>query len=101
MLAAILECYPESDLFCLFDILSDDARARLGGKRSRSTFLQTLPGIARNHRRYLPLMPIAIEQLDLSGYDLELDYDQPPVTTLSAGELAWIDKQLRAAGLRS
>jgi glycosyltransferase involved in cell wall biosynthesis len=72
VLAAILECYPESDLFCLFDVLPDDARALLGGKRSRSTFLQKLPGIARNHRRYLPLMPIAIEQIDLSGYDLVL-----------------------------
>ena len=72
VLAAILECYPESDLFCLFDVLPDDARALLGGKRSRSTFLQKLPGIARNHRRYLPLMPIAIEQIDLNGYDLVL-----------------------------
>jgi hypothetical protein len=38
---------------------------------------------------------------DLSGYDLELDYEQPPVTTLSAGELGWIDKYLRASGLRA
>jgi hypothetical protein len=38
---------------------------------------------------------------DLSGYDLELDYEQPPATTLSAGELAWIDRHLRAAGLRA
>ena len=37
---------------------------------------------------------------DLSGYDLELDYEQSPLTALSAGELAWIDKYLRAAGLR-
>jgi hypothetical protein len=38
---------------------------------------------------------------DLSGYDLELDYEQPPLTALSAAELAWIDKYLRAAGLRT
>jgi glycosyltransferase involved in cell wall biosynthesis len=36
------------------------------------SFLQRLPGIARNHRIYLPLMPIAIEQFDLGGYDLVL-----------------------------
>jgi hypothetical protein len=38
---------------------------------------------------------------DLSGYDLELNYEQPPVVALSAGELAWIDQYLRAAGLRT
>ena len=35
-----------------------------------TSFIQRLPGAKRNHRRYLPLMPLAIEQLDLSDYDL-------------------------------
>lgn len=68
----MLECYPEADLFCVFDTLSDGERTSLSGKQSRSSFLQRMPGIARNHRLYLPLMPLAIEQLDLSGYDLIL-----------------------------
>jgi glycosyltransferase involved in cell wall biosynthesis len=70
VLQAILRCYPEADIFCLFDILPDQERARMGFPPSRTTFIQKLPFLRRYHRQYLPLMPIAIEQLDLSGYDL-------------------------------
>jgi glycosyltransferase involved in cell wall biosynthesis len=42
----------------------------MGFPPSRTTFIQKLPLLRKYHRQYLPLMPIAIEQLDLSGYDL-------------------------------
>jgi glycosyltransferase involved in cell wall biosynthesis len=70
VLQAILHCYPDADIFCLFDILPDHERERMGFGRSRTTFIQKLPFLRRFHRHYLPLMPIAIEQLDLSEYDL-------------------------------
>jgi glycosyltransferase involved in cell wall biosynthesis len=35
-----------------------------------TSFLQRLPGSRRNHRRYLPLMPLAIEQFDLRPYSM-------------------------------
>jgi glycosyltransferase involved in cell wall biosynthesis len=70
VLQAILRCYPDADIFCLFDILPDHERERMGFRRSRTTFIQKLPFLRRFHRQYLPLMPIAIEQLDLSEYDL-------------------------------
>jgi glycosyltransferase involved in cell wall biosynthesis len=69
VLAAILRCYPEADLFCLFDVMSESDRRSIGCERSLCSFLQKLPGIGRNHRIYLPLMPLAIEQFDLSRYD--------------------------------
>lgn len=72
VLGAILSCYPDADLFCLFDFLPESDRGFLAGARSRSSFLQGMPGVGRNHRMYLPLMPLAIEQFDLSGYDLIL-----------------------------
>jgi glycosyltransferase involved in cell wall biosynthesis len=72
VLAAIIECYPDADLFCLFDVIPGSNREFLRGKQSQPSFLQRMPGIARNHRRYLPLMPLAIEQLDLGNYDLVL-----------------------------
>jgi hypothetical protein len=37
---------------------------------------------------------------DLSGYDLELDYTQPPDVALSPQEVKWSQARLRAAGLR-
>lgn len=35
-----------------------------------TSFLQNMPGALKNHSKYLPLMPYAIEQFDLKGYDL-------------------------------
>jgi glycosyltransferase involved in cell wall biosynthesis len=65
-----LQCYPEADVFTLFDVLTPEDRAKIGFKKARTSFLQKMPFIRKRHRSYLPLMPIAIEQFDLSGYDL-------------------------------
>ncbi len=70
VLRSILRCYPQADLFTLFDVLPPESRAWIGYEQSQTSFLARMPGIARKHRLYLPLMPIAIEQFDLSGYDL-------------------------------
>jgi glycosyltransferase involved in cell wall biosynthesis len=70
VLAGILRCFPEADVYCLFDTLSENDRAQIGYQRSRTSFLQRLPGIDTRRHLFLPLMPLAIEQLDLSGYDL-------------------------------
>ncbi len=70
VLRSILRCYPGADVFTLFDVLSRADQAWIGYDRSTTSFMQRLPGIAKRHRLYLPLMPLAIEQLDLSGYDL-------------------------------
>lgn len=70
VLEQILQLLPDADLFAVCDFLPEGERAWLGGRRSRTTFVQRLPLARRAHRAYLPLMPLAIEQLDLSGYDL-------------------------------
>ena len=70
VLRSILRCYPDADLFTLFDVLPPESRAWIGYEQSRTSFLSRAPGIAKRHRHYLPLMPLAIEQLDLGGYDL-------------------------------
>jgi glycosyltransferase involved in cell wall biosynthesis len=70
VLQSILRCYPDADVFCLFDILPPHERAKLKLPPSKTTFIQKLPFLKKLHRQYLPLMPLAIEQLDLSAYDL-------------------------------
>ena len=70
VLQGMLRCFPDADLFCLFDFLPEADRARIGYTQSRTSFLQRLPFMRRNHRIFLPLMPLAIEQLDLRGYDV-------------------------------
>ena len=72
VLAAILRCYPDADVFCVFDVLDEEDHRTLGFERSNTTFLQRMPFIRTRHRMYLPLMPVAVEQLDLRGYDLVL-----------------------------
>jgi glycosyltransferase involved in cell wall biosynthesis len=38
----------------------------------RTSFMQRLPGLAKHGRKYLPLYPYAVEQFDLSEYDVVL-----------------------------
>ncbi|SFT54211.1 Glycosyltransferase involved in cell wall bisynthesis [Selenomonas sp. GACV-9] len=66
----LLELYPDADLFSTVDFLPEGQREFIKNKKIHTTFIQKLPGARRHYRTYLPLMPLAIEQLDLSGYDL-------------------------------
>jgi len=66
----MLNIFPEADLFCVVDFIEDDNRFFLLNKAVNTTFIQKLPFAKEKYRKYLPLMPLAIEQLDLAGYDL-------------------------------
>jgi glycosyltransferase involved in cell wall biosynthesis len=70
VLKAIERCFPQATVYALFDVLTESQRASIGHTATETSFLQRMPGIARWHRLYLPLMPLAVEQLDLSEYDL-------------------------------
>lgn len=70
VLEQILKLYPDADLFCLVDFLPEDQRGFIMNKRTHTSFIQHLPRAKKSYRSYLPLMPIAIEQLDVSGYEL-------------------------------
>lgn len=68
VLQQIIECFPDADLFSLVDFLDD--RSIVRNKPVQTSFIQHLPFAHRRYRGYLPLMPLAIEQFDLAGYDL-------------------------------
>jgi glycosyltransferase involved in cell wall biosynthesis len=70
VLGHLLQCYPQADLFAVVDFVDQDKRDFLLNKSVKTTFIQQLPFAKTRYRGYLPLMPLAIEQLDLSGYDL-------------------------------
>ena len=70
VLEQLLTVYPEADLFTVVDFLSDEDRQIVHGKRATTTFIQGLPFARKRYRNFLPLMPLAIEQLDMSAYDL-------------------------------
>lgn len=69
-LGHLLHCYPDADLFAVVDFIAADKRDFLRNKPVKTTFIQKLPFAKTRYRTYLPLMPLAIEQLDLSAYDL-------------------------------
>lgn len=66
----IVNLFPHCAVFGLFDFLPESERAFLRGKPVTTTLIQKMPFASRKHRAYLPLMPLAIEQLDVSSYDL-------------------------------
>lgn len=66
----ILKLYPEADIFSLIDFVPEEQRGFLLGKKATTSFLQNMPFARKKYRSYLPLMPLAIEQLDVTGYDL-------------------------------
>lgn len=66
----LLACYPQADVFSLVDFLPESDRDMLGGRTVRCSFIQHLPAARKRFRAYLPLMPLAVEQFDVSSYDL-------------------------------
>jgi glycosyltransferase involved in cell wall biosynthesis len=70
VLEVILSEYPDADLFSLIDRLPQQHRRGFAGKNIKTTFLQKIPFVRHFYRSLLPLMPFAVEQFDMSGYDI-------------------------------
>lgn len=68
----IIDIYPESDLYSVVDFLSENDRGLFHGKKAKTTFVQNLPFSKKKYQKYLPFMPLAIEQLDVSEHDIIL-----------------------------
>ena len=72
VLEQMIGLYPRSDVFASIDILSPADRAFLQGKEPVTTFAQRWRFVREHHRQFLLLLMFAMEQLDLSDYDLVL-----------------------------
>lgn len=70
VLEQLLVLFPDADLYSLVDFLPEDSRAFIQNKKVHTSFIQNIPAAEKKYRSYLPLMPLAIEQFDLSNYDL-------------------------------
>lgn len=62
----------DADLYALIDFESTNPPSYLFGRTIGTTFLQHLPFARNGVQKYLPLLPLAIEQLDLRNYDVIL-----------------------------
>ncbi|MGI6775649.1 glycosyltransferase family 4 protein [Acetomicrobium sp.] len=70
VLEEIINCYPDADLFSVVDFIPKNERGFLKNKPVKTSFIQKLPFAKKKYRTYLPFMPLAVEQFDLSGYDI-------------------------------
>jgi glycosyltransferase involved in cell wall biosynthesis len=70
VLEQLLLCFPDADLYAVVDFLNPADRGFLQGRQVRTSFIQRLPGAKHLFRAYLGLMPLAVEQFDMSGYDV-------------------------------
>jgi glycosyltransferase involved in cell wall biosynthesis len=76
VVSALLEVFPQADLFAL--VANKDMVARFAPHPIKTSFLQHLPGSRRYHRHMLPLCPLALEQFDLRDYDLVISSESGP-----------------------
>jgi len=70
VLRELLRIFPDATVFTLIDKMPERDRSFIGVARSRTTFLDRLPGVASTYRRLLPIFPVAMSALDLSEFDL-------------------------------
>lgn len=69
VLEEVLHLYPGTDLYALVDFMPPDQRWLFGESQVFTSFLQRMPWAKKYFRHYLPLMPLAVEQFDLSKYN--------------------------------
>ncbi len=70
VLVEMIAVYPSADVFCLIEKLSKEDKQKLEGTTVATSFLQSVPCVGSLYRWLLPLMAVAVEQFDLSGYDV-------------------------------
>ena len=74
VLLAALELFPDAPIFTLVYNHLAFANTTIAARKVITSFIDRLPLVRTHYRKYLPLMPGAIEQFDLSAYDIILSF---------------------------
>lgn len=73
----LLGLYPQADIFT--HVYNPTlVSATVAKAKVTTSFISGLPGSSRFYQYYLPLMPMALEHLDLTGYDLVISSESGP-----------------------
>ncbi len=81
---ALCEMFPQADIFShVYDAsaVSEEINKHI----VKTTFIQRLPAAKRHYQSYLPLMPLALDQLDLRDYDLVISSESGPAKGVIVG----------------
>lgn len=84
---AIADLFPEADIYTHVadaDLLAQE----LPDRKVTTTFISRLPRARRYYQKYLPLMPMALEMLDLQSYDLVISSESGPAKGVIVNPLA-------------
>lgn len=77
VLESLCRMFPEADIYT--HVIKPDGISRvISSHNIKTTFISRLPASKRLYQSYLPFMPIALEMLDLSGYDLIISSESGP-----------------------
>lgn len=77
VLEEMLRLYPQADIFTHV-VDPEKLSPALSARPITETFVGRMPGARRHYQKYLGLMPRALEELDLSAYDLVLSSESGP-----------------------
>lgn len=88
VLERMLRLFPGADIFThVYD--PDSVSELIRSHRVQTSFIQRLPFATRHYQKYLPLMPLALEELDLRGYDLVISSESGPAKGILAAPDAY------------
>ncbi|HUI21809.1 MAG TPA: glycosyltransferase [Methylocella sp.] len=74
---ALCRLFPQADIFThVYD--PEKVSETIRRQKVITTFINRLPRAKRYYKHYLPLMPLALEQIDLRGYDLIISSESGP-----------------------
>jgi glycosyltransferase involved in cell wall biosynthesis len=77
VIEALCEMYPQADIFTHVYV-PDKVSTTIRKHKVITTFINALPKSRTMYKTYLPLMPLALEQCDLRGYDLIISSESGP-----------------------
>ncbi|MDR2489462.1 MAG: glycosyltransferase [Desulfovibrio sp.] len=85
VLESLCRIFPRADIFT--HVLDRNAISEsILRHRIRTSFINRLPKAVTWYQKYLPLMPLALEQLDLRGYDLVISSESGPAKGVLTGK---------------
>lgn len=70
VLEQMIKVLPHAEIFSLIESVPEGQRGFLQGRTVNTSLVQRLPWGKKAYRAYFPIMPLVIEQFDLSAYDL-------------------------------
>ncbi|EMN5859953.1 glycosyltransferase family 4 protein [Pluralibacter gergoviae] len=70
VVSEILHQFGNSELYAIIDFLSKEQHKLFYNVKTNTSFIQSLPRAKTMYQKYLPLMPLAVEQFDVSKHDV-------------------------------